>query len=41
MAKSPELRLKLGQAGRQRIIDEFDWEKKVDKILEIYHQAIS
>ena len=40
MAKSPELRQAMGKAGRQRILDYFDWEVKVDTILEIYQEAI-
>lgn len=40
MAQSPELRQVMGQAGRQRVIDYFDWEVKVDKILDIYREAI-
>jgi glycosyltransferase involved in cell wall biosynthesis len=40
MAQSPELRQVMGQAGRQRVIDYFDWEVKVDKILAIYREAI-
>ncbi len=40
MAKSPELRQAMGKAGRQRILDRFDWEVKVDTMLEIYQEAI-
>lgn len=40
MAKSPELRQAMGQAGRQRILDYFDWEVKVDTMLEIYQEAL-
>ena len=40
MAQSPELRQAIGQAGRQRILDHFDWEVKVDTMLEIYQEAI-
>lgn len=41
LAKSPELRHRMGQAGSQRIRDRFDWEVKVDKMLDIYQDAIS
>lgn len=34
------LRKKLGKAGRKKIEREFDWESKVNKIIEIYYQAI-
>ncbi|MDJ0689140.1 MAG: glycosyltransferase family 4 protein [Xenococcaceae cyanobacterium MO_188.B32] len=40
MAKSPELRQAMGKAGRQRILDHFDWEVKVDTMLTIYQEAI-
>ena len=39
-AESPELRQKMGRAGRQRVLDYFDWEVKVDNMLEIYQEAI-
>ena len=40
LAASPELRSQMGQAGQQRIVDHFDWERKVDRLLEIYQQTI-
>lgn len=40
LAKSPELRHALGKAGHQRILDLFDWEVKIDKMLDIYQEAI-
>jgi len=40
LALSPALRRELGQAGRQRVLQYFDWERKVDRILEIYLRAI-
>ena len=39
LAKQPELRVAMGRVGRQKIIDHFDWEVKVDRILEIYQQV--
>ena len=39
LAQSPELRRKLGKAGRARVVKEFDWEKKIDLILEVYARA--
>ena len=39
LARSPELRRKLGNAGRARVVKEFDWERKIDLILEIYARA--
>lgn len=41
MAKSSELRHKMGQAGRQRIFDYFDWEVKLDRMLEIYRETFN
>jgi glycosyltransferase involved in cell wall biosynthesis len=39
LIESPALRSKLGAAGRRRVEQEFDWERKIDRILEIYAQA--
>jgi glycosyltransferase involved in cell wall biosynthesis len=40
LAQSPELRQSLGCAGPERVREHFDWERKVDRILEIYQQTI-
>ncbi|MEG4535459.1 glycosyltransferase family 4 protein [Microcoleus sp. D2_18a_D3] len=40
LAHSPELRQSMGCAGRERVRQHFDWERKVDRILEIYQQTI-
>ncbi len=40
LAASPELRIRMGLAGRRRVVTHFDWEKKVDHMLEIYDEAI-
>ncbi|WP_013322088.1 glycosyltransferase family 4 protein [Gloeothece verrucosa] len=39
-AKNPEMRQQMGEAGRQRVVNHFDWEKKVDFILRIYQQEL-
>ncbi|MUH01196.1 glycosyltransferase [Scytonema sp. UIC 10036] len=39
LAQSPELRLQMGFAGQQRIREHFDWERKIDRILDIYQQT--
>ena len=39
LAQSPQLRLQMGRAGRQRVIESYDWERKVDQILDIYREA--
>jgi glycosyltransferase involved in cell wall biosynthesis len=36
---SPELRTRLGEAGKRRVQEEFDWERKIDRMLDIYEQA--
>ena len=41
LATHPELRVQMGQAGRKRVVDEFDWEVKVDEMLAIYHDLIA
>ncbi|NEO98463.1 MAG: glycosyltransferase family 4 protein [Symploca sp. SIO2E9] len=40
MAKSPQLRQAMGKAAHQRVLDHFDWEVKVDKMIEIYQETI-
>jgi glycosyltransferase involved in cell wall biosynthesis len=39
LVQSSDLRRQLGQAGRARVAAEFDWEKKIDRILSIYIRA--
>ena len=41
LAASPQLREAMGRTGRERAVQHFDWECKVNRILEIYEQAIS
>jgi glycosyltransferase involved in cell wall biosynthesis len=40
LADRPELGRRMGAAGRRRVITHFDWETKVDRMLEIYDHAI-
>lgn len=40
IARSPELRSHLGKAGYLRVCDRFNWEIKVDQMLEIYDEAL-
>jgi len=40
LVADPEMRLKLGSAGRRRVEQFYDWEQKVDRILELYGKAI-
>lgn len=41
LAQSPELRWQMGRAGQERVRQHFDWERKIDRILEIYQQTCS
>lgn len=41
LLSSPELRLQLGATGKQRVLQSFDWDKKIDRILEIYRSSMS
>lgn len=34
---NPDLRVKMGKAGRQRVIEQYDWNKNVDKMIRIYN----
>ena len=36
----PELRIALGRAGANRVANQFDWERKVDRIVEIYAREV-
>ena len=40
LAQSPALRERLGQAGLSRARAEFDWERKIDRITDLYELAI-
>jgi glycosyltransferase involved in cell wall biosynthesis len=37
----PELRDQLGANGRLRVLQYFDWEKKIDRVLQIYRDALA
>ncbi len=41
LAADPMLARAMGQAGRRRIEQEFDWEKKMDRMLEIYREVLA
>ena len=41
LAQSKELRTRLGEAGYARAREHFDWDGKVDRILEIYEAAVA
>ncbi|MEP3331384.1 glycosyltransferase family 4 protein [Sedimentitalea sp.] len=40
LADDPELCSSMGQAGLAKILEEYDWERKVTQMLEIYDQAL-
>jgi hypothetical protein len=40
LAGSDEIRRRLGESGRRAFLESFDWNKKIDRILEIYHSAV-
>jgi glycosyltransferase involved in cell wall biosynthesis len=41
LAQSPQQRITMGKAGRAKVVRQFDWEVKVDRMLEIYDNANS
>ena len=40
LANSPELRQSMGKAGAEKVVNFFDWDRKGEKILEIYQDSI-
>ena len=41
LAKSPDLRQKMGQAGKQRVlIGDYDWNQKIDHLLRVFIETI-
>ncbi|MFW6059410.1 MAG: glycosyltransferase family 4 protein [Phycisphaeraceae bacterium] len=40
LARAPERRAAMGAAGRRRVVELFDWERKVDRVLELYQQVL-
>lgn len=41
LASDPDLRRRLGRAGRSRVEREFDWEAKIDRMLAVYRRVIA
>ncbi len=39
LLEDPPFAARLGAAGRKRVEEHFDWDRKIDRILEIYEQA--
>ncbi len=40
LAESEPARRRMGESARKRAVEKFDWEKKVDSIIEIYRETI-
>jgi glycosyltransferase involved in cell wall biosynthesis len=40
LAADRALGWRLGRARRARVVDEYDWEKKIDRILAIYQRLL-
>jgi glycosyltransferase involved in cell wall biosynthesis len=41
LAKSPELRRQMGQAGKQRVLEgDYDWQQKIDHLIRIFIETI-
>lgn len=40
LAAHPDRARRMGRAGRARILAEFDWDRKVDRILEIFDEVV-
>ena len=40
LVAEPQLRDELGARGRKRVEEHFDWDKKIDRILEIYQELL-
>jgi glycosyltransferase involved in cell wall biosynthesis len=41
LIEAPELRARLGATGYRKVIREFDWNVKIDRMLEVYRSALS
>ena len=40
LARQPAERIAMGKSGRRKVLEQFDWEAKADRILEIYGDVI-
>jgi glycosyltransferase involved in cell wall biosynthesis len=41
LAESPELRLRLGMTGRLKVYRDYDWERKVDRMVDLYSGVLA
>lgn len=40
LAASPELRERMGRNGKKKVQEQYDWERKVDRMMEIYREVL-
>jgi glycosyltransferase involved in cell wall biosynthesis len=41
LAGDPALRRRMGEAGRRKAANEYDWNAKVEKVLQLYREVIA
>ena len=41
LLENPDLRKRLGKAGRQSIIERFNWRRNAEEVVQVYEQAIA
>lgn len=41
LAADPKLRAKMGKSGREKVVQFYDWERKVDRMLDIYEETVA
>lgn len=41
LARDPDLRRRMGREGARKVRDDFDWDKKVDRVMEIYREGVA
>jgi glycosyltransferase involved in cell wall biosynthesis len=41
LSQQPDLRRRMGEAGARKIVDQYDWEKKIDRMVSIYAEVAS
>jgi glycosyltransferase involved in cell wall biosynthesis len=40
LARNPQVRAAMGAAGYNKVVNEFDWERKIDRVLAIYRDTL-
>ena len=41
LSKQPDLRRRIGKAGAREVVDQYDWQKKIDRIISVYAEVAS